>query len=180
MVKLASLTPAEDKLPISIGDVTLSEVVPEAITWVAPFKGQQDEVSKTLLSETGCGLPGPNGVTRSDTATVIWVAPGQALVLGAPVTPKGAAVTDQSDGWACLRLSGEPSREVLARLTPVDLRDTAFPVGATARTLLGHMTASITRLEHATWEIMVFRSMTRSAIHDLSRAMKGVAARASL
>ena len=180
MVKLASLTPAEEQLPISIGDVTLSEVVPEAITWVAPYKGRMDDVSEALVKVTGCDLPGPNLVTRSGDTTVIWVAPGQVHVLGAPVAPVGAAVTDQSDGWACLRLDGEASRDVLARLTPADLRDAGFPVGATARTLLGHMTASITRLEHATWEVMVFRSMTRSAIHDLTRAMKGVAARALL
>ena len=32
-----------------------------------------------------------------------------------------AAVTDQSDAWAGLRLAGDAAREVLARLVPLDL-----------------------------------------------------------
>lgn len=180
MVRLTALTPAEGELPVSIGSVTLSEIEPEAITWIAPLKGRHSEVAKALLDMTGCDFPEPSRATRSATTRVIWVAPGQALVLGAPVSLQGAAVTDQSDGWACLSLDGKSSRDVLARLTPVDLRDPTFPVGASARTLLGHMTTSITRLDSSTWEIMVFRSMARSAVHELTRAMKGVGARASL
>ncbi len=180
MVRLTALSPAEELLPISVGSATLSEALPEAITCVAPLKGMEDAVSRALMADTGCGFPEPNRATRSDTATVIWVGPGQALVIGPPVMIDGAAVTDQSDGWACLNLSGEAARDVLTRLTPVDLRDASFPVDATARTLLGHMTASITRRDNAVWSILVFRSMARSAIHDLTRAMNGVAARASL
>ena len=66
---------------------------------------------------------------------------------------------------------------VLARLTPIDLRDSAFPKGATARTVIGHMTGSITRTGADTYAIMVFRSMAKTAVHELERAMRGVAAR---
>ena len=41
----------------------------------------------------------------------------------------GAAVTDQSDGWAGMVLTGATRREVLARLVPLDLGPTAFPAG---------------------------------------------------
>ena len=43
-------------------------------------------------------------------------------------------MTDQSDGWTVLALSGAAAVDVLARLVPVDLRLAAFPVGGALRT----------------------------------------------
>ena len=53
-------------------------------------------------------------------------------------------------------------------------------VVAPYRTLLGHMTASITRVDATTYDLMVFRSMAQTLVHDLTRAMKGIAARHTL
>ena len=66
---------------------------------------------------------------------------------------------------------------MLARLTPINLREGALPEGATARTVIGHMTGSITRTVADIDEVMVFRSMAWTAVYELERAMKGVAAR---
>ena len=86
-------------------------------------------------------------------------------------------MTDQSDGWAALELSGEGARDVLARLTAVDLRDGVFPVGTTARCQLVHMSMSLTRVDAARWLILVFRSMAGSAATEIRHAMAGCAAR---
>ena len=85
-------------------------------------------------------------------------------------------MTDQSDGWAVMRLEGAGARDVLARLCPLDLRAPVFKRGHTARSLLGHMNASITRVGVNAFEIMVFRSMANTAVHELNEAMKSVAA----
>ena len=90
---------------------------------------------------------------------------------------KHAALTDQSDAWSCVLLEGEGARDVLARLTPLDLRDSACPIGAALRSELFHMPVSIARLAENTWQIMGFRSMAATLVHDLERAMKSVAAR---
>jgi heterotetrameric sarcosine oxidase gamma subunit len=66
---------------------------------------------------------------------------------------------------------------VLARLCPVDSRLSAFPVGASLRTEAKHMMASISRLDEDRLQIMVFRSMARTLIHDLKTAMEAGAAR---
>jgi sarcosine oxidase subunit gamma len=87
------------------------------------------------------------------------------------------ALTDQSDGWTVVQLQGAGAADVLARLTPVDLRHAVFKRGHTARTDLMHMAASITRTNDDAFMIMVFRSMAGTLLHDLQRAMEGVASR---
>ena len=176
MVSLVAKTPAGGLLPLEIGACRLEERLYEAITWVAPFDGEAEAVGKAI----GLPFPGTGRMTGEGNHLALWVGPDQALVLGPPLDPKGAAVADQSGGWAVLTLSGRASRDVLARLTPLDLRETAFPEAATARTLLGHLTASLTHIGPDTYEIMVFRSMAHTAVHELTRAMKGVASRAGL
>jgi heterotetrameric sarcosine oxidase gamma subunit len=57
------------------------------------------------------------------------------------------------------------------------MRMSAFAVGATARTQLGHMNASITRTGDDTFLIAVFRSMAATLVHDLTTALEAVAAR---
>ena len=88
-----------------------------------------------------------------------------------------AALTDQSDGWTVVQLQGAGAANVLARLTPLDLRPAIFKRGHTARTDLMHMASSITRTSDDTFMIMVFRSMAGTLLNDLQRAMEGVASR---
>ena len=102
------------------------------------------------------------------------------MLLGATVDLEGAAVIDQTDAYAVARLEGSDVREVLARLTPLDIRPGHFGTGRTARTLLGHMTAQITPVGPEAFEVMVFRSMAGTLVHDLTRAMGFVAGRAAL
>ncbi|MDG1257047.1 MAG: sarcosine oxidase subunit gamma, partial [Paracoccaceae bacterium] len=45
------------------------------------------------------------------------------------------------------------------------------------RSSLYHMMASITRIGNNTFQIIVFRSMAETLVHDLSVAMKSVLAR---
>jgi sarcosine oxidase subunit gamma len=87
-----------------------------------------------------------------------------------------AAVTDQSDGWACLLLEGEDARAVLARLVPLDLEEEAFRDGAVARTQLRQLACALIRRGGA-FEIRVMRSFAATAHHDLTTAMRAVAAR---
>lgn len=176
MARLLSKTPAQGLLPIQIGTCRLTETVYEAITWVAPWDGKTEAVAKAI----GLPFPEPGRLTGGGLHLALWVGPGQALVLGPPVAPKDAAHADQSSGWAVLTLTGAHARDVLARLTPLDLRDSAFPETRTARTLIGHMTASLSRIASDGYEIMVLRSMAKTAVHEFTRAMKDVAARETL
>ena len=58
---------------------------------------------------------------------------------------KQMAMTDQSDSWVILALSGLYSRQTLARICPIDCSASAMPIGTTARTSMEHLGAIITR-----------------------------------
>lgn len=179
MASLIEKTPCEGLLPVSAEGTGLSELLPGRITSVAPFKGKERAVS-TALKTLGLSFPGPGKTVAKGGASAVWTGRGQAVLLGAG-PPEGlseiAAVTDQSDGWAAMRLEGAQAEAVLARLVPLDLRTGAFKKGAAARSALGHIPMIVIRSGAAAFDILVFRSMAASAVHELHVAMKAVAAR---
>lgn len=174
MASLTPKTPFDGLLPISQGTLTLSEACYDSITWVAPAKGKDAAISKALEKQIGASFPEPGKTSGA----AVWTGPRQAMVLGETVKPIiGAALSDQSSAWACCVLAGPQAKDVLARLLPIDLCDTAFAVGDAARTLLGHMNCVVIRRGADRFEIMVFRSMAASAAHEIQRAMCMVSAR---
>jgi sarcosine oxidase, subunit gamma len=181
VVKLVALSPCAGLLPVTIGTVTLTEVMVTSAVSVAPFSGQAKKVSTTLKRATGAGFPEPGqALAGKDGARNLWIGPGRALVLGATLPDLAglAALVDQSDSSAVIHIAGPDSLAVLARLVPMDLRPKVFPVGQTARTLLGHMTVSVTRTGDDALDIMAFRSMAGTLVHELTEAAQHVAARA--
>lgn len=180
MTRLAARTPLKGLLPLTVGDQTVTEADCGFMTSIAPWRGQDAALSEALKAAHGMSAPGPGRITGREGARAIWF--GQRMILLAGPAPDPslaahAALTDQSDAWAVARLQGPQAREVLMRLTPIDLRDGVFKHGHTARTDLRHMMASITRLGGQSYQIMVFRAFAQTLAHDLRVAMEGVAAR---
>jgi heterotetrameric sarcosine oxidase gamma subunit len=168
---------ALEGLSVTIGTVGLAEVDVGPITSIAVLPGGAKAIARGLRA-VGLAMPEPNSFTEKKGARIVWTGRDQAFLLSADCPPlEGAAVTDQSDGWAVLSVSGAGLVDVLARLVPTDLRRTAFPVGGAIRTQLGHMNVVLLRTGDHAVEIMVFRSMARTAWHELETAMQMVAAR---
>lgn len=180
MAELSAKSPCEGLLPLTLGGLTVTEEAPGALTSLAPYKGQVAALDQALQAAHGLGFPAPNASVGTDAARVIWFGRDQALMLGPVPDPSLgalAAVTDQSDAWASVRLSGAGVEAALARLVPVDTRAAAFAPGQTMRSQLGHMSASITRVAGDAVLILVFRSMAGTLLHDLKTAMAAVAQR---
>ncbi|MDA7967167.1 sarcosine oxidase subunit gamma [Ruegeria sp.] len=180
MDNLIAKSPCDGLLPLTVGTVTLSEEDAGEVHSLAPFKGQDKALSEAMKTAHGMAFPAANRATGKAGARAVWFGPAQAMLMGpAPdaALADHAAIVDQSDAWAIVRLEGDAAEAVLARLVPLDLRVAQFKRGHTARSLLFHMTASITRVGENAFQIMVFRSMAESLVHDLKRAMEGVAAR---
>lgn len=91
-----------------------------------------------------------------DDVTVAVLAPGHVVVTGGnPATeeslaahaPTGTTVTERRDEFAVLTLQGPRSREVLARLTPVDVSNAAFPYYTFLQnTLVAGIAAQVSRI----------------------------------
>ena len=180
MAELIARTPCEGLLPVTAGAFTLTEEPFAPITSLMPYKGAGKALSEALEAAHGVKLPAANRTTSKAGTAVQWFGRGQYLLIGAePAETLGqhAALADQSDGWARVRLEGKGSEQVLARLIPLDLRASAFKRGHTARAPLQHMMAAVTRSGTEAFTLMVFRSMAVTLVHDLKTAMESVAAR---
>lgn len=180
MAELIPLSPAHGLTPVSVGGVTLTEA-PQAPIWaILPLRAQTAAVGTALQAAHGLPFPAPGSFHDAGPARIAWSGLDQAFLIGtapAQTLAAHAALIDQSDAWAHLALDGADSRDVLARLVPIDLSPAACPKGSARRTLLGHMSCLILHPGGAAFEILVFRSMAHSAVHELTRAMTAVAAR---
>ncbi len=180
MAELIAKTPLEGMETRTIGSVTVAEANLGTLTSIAPFKGQDKDAKTVLKDKHGLAWPAPLRATGKEGARAIWF--GRDMVLLAGPVPdealgQNAALTDQSDAWVAVQLSGAAVENVLARIVPVDVSAAAFKRGHTARTQVQHMNGSLTRIGADSFLILVFRSMAGTLVHDLERAMESVAAR---
>jgi heterotetrameric sarcosine oxidase gamma subunit len=170
---LIAKSPLAGQAPVTHGSITLSEEPLVRMTSAAPFRG-----AEKALKALGFAMPPPNTCTADKDHLILWTGRNQAFLIG-PV-PEGltgvAAITDQSDGWARLRLEGTGVADVLMRLIPLDLR--RFGPGHAARAPLGHMQCILISAKDNQIDVLVFRSMARTAWTEISEAMQTVAARA--
>jgi len=178
---LIAKSPLAGPAPVTLAGVTLSEIVLDRMTSVAPLNGQKKAFA-AALKNLGLGWPEPNRFTAHASARMVWTGRDQAFLIGAAPDPlaTAAALTDQSDGWACLALSGAAVEAVLARLMALDLRPARFAPGSVACTALNHMSAIVMRVDAQRIELLVFRSMAQTAWHEITAAMQAIAARVAL
>jgi methylglutamate dehydrogenase subunit D len=78
-----------------------------------------------------------------------------------------ASISDQSDGYAVLRLTGPKVRATLAKGVSVDLHDRSFRPGDVASSVVSHIGATLWRIEDSAdgspaFEFAVFRSLAGS------------------
>ena len=174
-------SPCDGLLPILAAGTELAELPMTRITSIAPLAGQDGAVAAALRA-LDLDWPAPGLSVTAGAAACLWAGRRLAFLHGAD--PAGfdgiAALTDQSDAWARMRLSGPAAEAALARHVPLDLRLAAFPVGTVARTVLGHMVASLHRSGVDAFDIMVARSVAGSAVHEVHRTLIALAARQAI
>ncbi|MES2434305.1 MAG: sarcosine oxidase subunit gamma [Pseudomonadota bacterium] len=179
MPELIAKTALAGKTLLVAGTV-LAELDHGVVSSIAPYPGQSDAVAD-VLKPLGFGFPLVNSFAASGAAMIAWAGREQAFLIGADCPDLGglAAVTDQSGGWVSLSLQGPLAVQALARYVPMDLRLGAFPVGMAARTPLYHMSMLLLRVAEDGFRLMLFRSMARTAWHEIEVALKTLAARAA-
>ncbi|NDR59608.1 sarcosine oxidase subunit gamma [Aliiruegeria sabulilitoris] len=166
-------------LDLHHGNLKLSAVALGRVSWIAPYPGTETALSHALQAACSMSFPGPGESRESTAGRILWSGRAQALLIGpqpSAAIEKCAAVVDQTDGWAAMRLTGYGAARALARLTPLDLRPSHFSRGRTARSLLGQVPGLIIANEDG-FEILVMCSMAETARHEIENAMRSVAAR---
>lgn len=182
MANLTATAPAKG-IDLTHGSTRLQEMPMGPVCAVMPYRGKTGATASALQKSLSLTWPKPGRFTDAGDTRLAWSGRAQAMLMGT-APPDGladlAGLSDQSDAWTHLALSGTASVDVLARLLPIDLSLDACPVGASLRTSLGHMQAMILRTGSDRFELLCFRSMAGTMVHDLDRAMRMVAARATL
>ncbi len=152
-------------------------------------RGASDALAQRVRERFGIDLPA--GPRRSSARGVVFagIAPGAWLGLTErDDTGRGndfaaelivdlaglASVSDQSDGYTLIRLTGASVRETLAKLVPIDIDARRFAVDDLASTVASHIGVTLWRLPDengaAVFEVLMFRSLARSFWHALTEA----------
>ncbi|TSD90095.1 hypothetical protein FFK22_004150 [Mycobacterium sp. KBS0706] len=136
-------------------------------------KGRADDLASIVRSRYGLDLPTmPKRVEQGGLA-LIWSGPGQWLAVAedgrdlarelADAAGAFAAVSDQGDGLAVLRVAGPHARDALIKGVGLDLHPRAFGPGDAAVTVIAHIGAQLWQLDDGpTYEIAIYRSFAGS------------------
>lgn len=130
------------------------------------------DIASSLTCLLGVEPPTTPRMARGRDADLIWSGPSQWLYLSrnrGQVEPLAAtlagiaAVADQSDSRAVLRVSGPNIRDVLAKGCLIDLHPRAFTTGDAALTSIAHIGVHLWQRDDApTYDLAVVRSMAAS------------------
>ena len=88
---------------------------------------------------------------------------------------KQLSMTDQSDAWVILALTGPLVRRTLERICPIDCSASTMPVGTTARTMIEHLGSIIVRRPddndaNPCFWLLSARSSASSFLHAITRS----------
>lgn len=150
-------------------------VPPRSIAAITAFDVAQ--VREALRTQFGTAAPDTPGWVEADGVRLSSLAPTRLLAQAdrhtnlpatlATLLGDIAAVTDQSDLWHTVAIAGPSAVERLARIVPVDLDRSVFPVGHLALTRGFHIDIRLWRLDDQQWELAVARSHAAHLAHAL-------------
>ena len=140
-------------------------------------------VAKAVKAATGVAVPGQRGIELSGDRGAAWMSPDELLILvpyeevqkamdgmTAALGTAHALVVNVSDARAVFRLDGEGTRDVLAKLAPVDLSVDAFQPGMIRRSRIAQVPAAFWLLDEARAEVVCFRSVAQYVFDLLKNA----------
>lgn len=159
---------------LSQGDagVRLALVEGMGLATLIAADGREDALRRIMIDRFSWHLPEPGRANVADGQGLVWSAPGQWLAVaeirqdlnGLAEAVRGiAAVTDQSDARALVRVSGPSARTALSKGLAIDLHPSAFQAGHAAVTSIAHIGAQIWQRDEApTYDLTVARSFAGS------------------
>jgi sarcosine oxidase subunit gamma len=170
-----------DGADVQYGGVRIAEVADLALVSVAIPQNGRVELADALANLFGAKIPDVGCTTSSEDGQMralglqqdqFWMMFGSAFGQDAHslVAKLGdvAYLTDQSDSWVFLRISGAHTIAVLERLCPLDLHPDAFPVGGVARTIMEHMATILVREAEDQFLLISPRSSANDFFHTVT------------
>ena len=185
-VPVSAVVPASAAVSVPAPGVTAAVLDGFGLATVLARKGSSQALAQRVHERCGMDLPaGPklsaaSGVVFAGTGPGAWLAMaergGNAFAAKLMSDLHGvASVSDQSDGYVLIRLTGARVRDALSKLVPIDLHARAFKTGDVASTVASHIGVTLWRPADEPdaghlFEIAMFRSLARSFWHALADA----------
>lgn len=170
------------------GGTRLRSLSDVALVSLAFPLGEEQKSADAIKKAYGVNLPsvGMSALTKKHNSRLLRLAVDQAFLLFEHAEANAASVvgelldhtsylTDQTDAWAFLELSGPLSRTALERVCPINLHPDAFPVGACARTVVEHLGTVIIRADEDAYLLMSASSSAGSFLHAIETSLINVA-----
>ena len=139
------------------------------------------KVAKAVKSAVGVDMPAQRGINLKDGRGAAWMSPDELLLMVAyedaeatvarlqkALGASHSLVVNVSDARAVFTLRGERVREVVAKLSPVDMA--AFATGEIRRTRLAQVPAAFWMSGDDEITLVVFRSVAQYAFDLLTTA----------
>jgi len=189
---LAPLKPltALDDFSEDMRGVSVIEVTDKGIVSVAMPNATKDAFSNAIKNNYKVDLPTVGKFTQSKTNNALFLGlqQDQLFVLfdyagdraveeiSAKVNSDKQLVylSDQSDSWVTLKVSGENCLSALERICSIDIHPSAFPVGSIARTSMEHMATIIIHESEGSYLLLSLRSFANSFLHAVTTSIKNI------
>ena len=160
--------------------VRVREITGRAVVQALVAPGGERFFKPPSGQAAGAGLPQPGKAQHTALGLLLWSGPGQYLVMSDGAAPADliastrecfgpvAALIDQSDSRAMLRLGGPRIRDCLAKGVALDLHPSAFSTGDCALTNIHHVSVQLWQINDApVYEMAFARSYSASLWHWL-------------
>ncbi|MEO0750663.1 MAG: sarcosine oxidase subunit gamma family protein [Pseudomonadota bacterium] len=169
------------------GTISLTAPKDLAVVNMAIPLGGEAKALKAVKTGYGVALPEPGTSvdTKKGDARLVRLAPDQAFVIFTRAAPdaeevvaghvkKALYLTDQTDVWTGLEISGPGALAALERICPVDLHPAHFAVGDAARTVMEHLGVLILRTGEDSYLLLSASSSAGSFLHMLETSIENV------
>ena len=140
-------------------------------------------LQQALQAILGLAVPGMRTVVQGDECAVAWMSPDELLVfvpypkvsaltvaLNEALESQHSLVVNVSDARALFEIVGDGAREVIAKLTPTDLRPAVLSVGVMCRSRLGQVAGAFWLTGDNTLRVICFRSVAAYVYNLLTDA----------
>ncbi len=181
--KLSATTPLSGLHSI-IGNVTLNEVNPEIFCISIPKK-MDEKVASEFKKILKFDIPiiGQSSLNKNATIRLIRNSLDQFFILfekASEVTgvmkslEKYFYITEQSDAWVGIELSGKGSYSCLERICPLDLSTESFGVNTAVRTLMEHLNVLIIKTTEESFLLLSASSSAKSFLNAVETSAENI------
>jgi heterotetrameric sarcosine oxidase gamma subunit len=158
--------------------VRLTDVRAFTLVQIMARRGQWNAAANAATACFGTEAPDRPKAVASRNAILLWSGPKQFLALAPQAGDIGylqtlrqtfaslASISNQSDARAFVRITGNRARDMLAKLSSLDLADTTFPVGRAAATSIDHTSVNLWRAADTPAGVAVFNILILASFAD--------------